>query len=492
MESLNSLLYGFGIALSFQNIIFCLIGVTLGTLVGVLPGLGGLPAMSLLLPLTFTMDPIAGIIMMSGLLFGAQYGGSTTSILLKIPGEPSALMATLDGHEMARNGKAGVALSIAAIGSFFAGIIAACFVILSAVPLSKFATEFGPAEYASLMMLGLIVSITLGRGNFIKSSSMMLLGVLIGLIGVDVNSGLERFTFDIPDLYDGISFAIISMGLFGISEILYYIFHYNSHNQIPKITNFYPTKEDMKQSALPIMRGSILGSILGVLPGVGAFIGSAASYSFEKALSKHPDEFGKGTIEGVAGPESANNASAQTHFIPLLSLGIPTTPVMALFMAGLLVHEIVPGPGMIANNSDLFWTFMASMFISNVLLVILNLPLIKIWVSILMIPKYLLYSTILIICFFATYYITGSIIHVFLLIPLGIIGYFLKVWGYEIAPLAMGFVIGPHLEEYVRRSLIISDGNWLTFFSHPISISLMCISICVIIIYTKTMKKHNY
>lgn len=492
MEIVNNLTVGILAVFTTYNLLYCLIGVTLGTLIGILPGLGPFAAISMLLPITYYLDPISGIIMLAGIYYGTQYGGSTTSILLNLPGESASVVTTIDGYQMSVQGRAGEALSISAIGSFVAGVISLLIVAALAAPLSNLGTKFGPAEYTSLMILGLIASVTLSRGSILKSLSMVCLGILIGTIGVDINSGVERFTFDIPYLYDGISFAIIAMGMFGMAEIFYNLLHTDPIKlKSTDIKNLYPSKEKIASAFPSILRGTTVGSMLGILPGVGAIISSFASYSIEKNISKTPEKFGKGAIEGVAGPESANNAAAQTSFIPMLSLGIPTTPVMALLLSALLIHDITPGPTIISENSTLFWTLIVSMLIGNFFLIILNLPLIRIWIKILQIPRSILYPVIILFCVVGTYYISNSFFNILLLLPLTLLGYFFKKWDCEPAPLAMGFVIGSMLEEYMRRALMISNGSWSIFIVHPISFTLLLISIGLLgFSYYKRLQKN--
>lgn len=481
MELVNHLVVGFSTAVTFSNLLWCLLGVTLGTIVGVLPGLGPFAAISILLPVTYHLDPISGIIMLAGIYYGTQYGGSTTSILLNLPGESASVITTIDGHQMAKNGQAGVALSIAAIGSFVAGLISTLLIAGLAIPLSMIATKFGPTEYASLMILGLIASVVLSRGSIFKSVSMVAVGILLGTVGIDINSGVERFTFDIPNLYDGISFVIIAIGMFGLSEIIFNVLHTPEQKvEKPNIKDLYPSKHDLKTAFPSILRGSAIGSFLGMLPGSGSVISSFASYTVEKNISKHSEKFGKGAIEGVAGPESANNAGAQTGFIPMLSLGIPTTPVMALIMSALLIQDIQPGPLVISENPTLFWGLIVSMFIGNFFLLVLNLPLVGVWANILRVPRKILYPAVVSFCFIGAFYISNSWFNVLLLIPFGIVGYLFKRWKCEPAPLAMGFVVGTALEEYTRRALMISNGSWFTFLEHPISLTLLIISAALV------------
>jgi TctA family transporter len=491
MEILDSLLLGTLSAFTFKNLIWCFAGVFLGTLVGVLPGLGPFAAISMLLPLTYHLDPITGIIFLAGLYYGTQYGGSTTSILLNLPGESSSVVTCTDGYQMTKKGRGGAALSIAAIASFIAGIVATTMIIAIGIPLSKLALKFGPAEYTSLMLLGLLVASVLSKSSFSKSFSMVLIGILIGIVGIDINSGIERFTFNVPNLYNGISFAIIAMGMFGLSEILYNILHEKENKfKPPTIKELYPNKQEIKDSTPAILRGTMLGAILGVLPGAGAIISSFASYSLEKKISKNPEKFGTGAIEGVAGPEASNNAAAQTSFIPMLTLGIPFTPVMALLIAALTIHDIQPGPQIISNNGVLFWALIVSMLVGNFMLVILNVPLIGIWIKVISIPRKILYPLIIVICIIGAYYINNSWFDPLLLIPFTVIGYYFKKWKCDPAPLAKGFVLGPLLEEYFRRTMMISDGSFMIFLEKPLSLTFIIISTALILLSYKKLKTY--
>ena len=480
---------GLSVAFTLINLAWCFLGTVIGTIVGVLPGLGPFAAISILLPITFYMDPISGIILLSGIYYGTQYGGSITSILLNLPGESSSVVTTLDGYQMSRQGRSGAALSISAIGSFFAGCLATLIVAWLAVPLSSLAFKFGPSEYASLMVLGLIASAVLSTGSIVNSIGMVLVGMLISTVGVDINSGVERFTFGTPNLYNGISFIVIAMAVFGLSEVVYNILHPSKEATLhTDIKDLYPTKQEMKEAMPAILRGTVIGSVLGVLPGAGAVMSSFASYVVEKKVSKNPDKFGKGAIEGVAAPESANNAGAQVSFIPMLSLGLPTTPVMALMLAVLMIHDIQPGPNVISANPELFWGLVVSMLIGNFFLIILNLPLVGLWVNILKIPKKVLYPVIIAVCITGAYFISNSWFNVWLLIPFTVLGYFLKRWDCNAAPLAMGLVVGEGLEEYMRRALIISEGSWTTFIDKPISLALLVVSAIIIFLSLRTAK----
>lgn len=486
---IDNLQLGLSVAFTIKNLAWCFLGTVIGTVVGVLPGLGPFAAISILLPITFYMDPISGIILLSGIYYGTQYGGSITSILLNLPGESSSVVTTLDGYQMARQGRAGAALSISAIGSFFAGCLATIIVAWLAVPLSTVAFKFGPAEYASLMVLGLIASAVLSTGSIVKAIGMVLIGILLGTVGIDINSGVERFTFGSPNLYNGISFVVIAMAVFGLSEVVYNILHPSKDSVLhTDVNSLYPTKEEMKSAIPAILRGTAIGSFLGVLPGAGAVMSSFASYAVEKKLAKDPSRFGKGAIEGVASPESANNAGAQVSFVPMLSLGLPTTPVMALMLAVLMIHNIQPGPNVISSNPELFWGLVVSMLIGNFFLIILNLPLVGLWVNILKVPKKILYPTIVAICITGAYYISNSWFNVWLLIPFTVLGYFLKRWDCNAAPLAMGLVVGEGLEEYMRRALIISEGSWTTFIDKPISLALLTASVIIIFLSLRTAK----
>jgi len=481
MEILNHLLSGFLIAASPENLIYCLIAVTLGTIIGVLPGIGPVASISVFIPFILSLsNPTTAIIFLAGLYYGTQYGGSTTAILLKLPGEASSVVTAIDGHAMTKNGRAGAALSIAAIGSFVAGTFATFLIAFIAVPAAQIAFYFGPAEYASLMFLGLISIVSLGNDSFLKGISMALVGILLATVGFDVNSGNERLTFEITNLGNGIPFAVLAMAIFGIAEVFYNLFHSKDQEetnlQIPKLKELYPSKEELKQSVGPIIRGGLLGSLMGLIPGAGAILASFSSYVLEKKISKDPSKFGKGAIEGVAAPESANNSAAQTSFIPLLTLGIPTGAVMAIILAILTLFGLQPGPQLITSNSNLFWALVVSMWIGNLFLLILNLPLIRIWIYILKIPKVILYFLIVAGCIFGAYVITSSWFFVFLLLPIAVFGYLLKLLDCDPTPLVLGFVVGDMFEEYFRRSLEISRGDWMIFIDKPISLTFLIIA----------------
>jgi TctA family transporter len=479
MELLNNLALGFSVASSMQNMLWCLFGVFIGTIVGMLPGVGPLSAIAILLPLAYTLgDPATGIIFLAGIYYGTQYGGSTTSILLNMPGEAASVVTTIDGYQMTRRGRGGAALAIAALGSFVAGTLATVLVALVGEPLAKVAYIFGPTEFTALMTLGLVSTVALSNGSFLKGLGVVIIGFLLGMVGADVNSGVVRFDFGISELYDGLPFPILAMGVFGLSEILYSIFHDKTPKkvEIPTISDLYPTREEIRKSTGPILRGTALGAFLGLIPGSGGIVSSFASYAVEKKISKTPEEFGKGAIEGVAGPESANNASAQTGFIPMLSLGIPTTSSLSLMMAALMSFNIQPGPMAISSNPALFWGLIVSMWIGNVMLLILNYPMVGLWIRLLQIPRWVLFPIVIVFCVAGTYYINNQWFSVLLLIPFAMIGYILKVLECEPAPIAMGFVVGALFEEYLKRALSISDGSWMVFFNSTISLSLLSLT----------------
>ncbi|QDF97026.1 hypothetical protein CJ010_11070 [Azoarcus sp. DD4] len=483
MELLSHLAVGVDAALTWSNLLYCFIGVTLGTLVGVLPGIGPVATIAMLLPVTYGLQPASALIMLSGIYYGAQYGGSTAAILVNLPGESSSLVTCLDGHAMARNGRAGAALGIAAIGSFFAGTVATVVVAAAAVPLADFALKFGPAEYFSLMVLGLIAAVVLAQGDIFKAVAMTLLGLLLGLIGVDVNSGEQRFTFDMPELADGISFVVISMGIFGIGEIIANLERDQGRDvAIKKVGSVLPTREDYRAAWKPVLRGSALGTVLGVLPGGGAMLSSFASYMIEKRLAKDRSRFGKGAIEGVAGPESANNAGAQTSFIPLLVMGLPSNAVMALMIGAMMIHGIVPGPQVMGERPELFWGVIVSMWVGNGMLLLLNLPLIGVWVRLLSVPYRMLYPAILLFCCIGVYSVNNSLFDVVLAVAFGLLGYLFIKLRCEPAPLLLGFVLGPMMEENLRRAMLLSRGDPSVFVTRPLSLTLLLLAAALILV----------
>jgi putative tricarboxylic transport membrane protein len=483
MELLDNLALGFSTALTLQNLLYCFLGVLLGTMIGVLPGLGPIATIAMLLPATYALPPIAALIMLAGIYYGAQYGGSTTAILVNIPGESSSVVTAIDGYQMARRGRAGVALFTAGFGSFFAGCVATLVLAAFAAPLAQVAFKFGPAEYFSLMVLGLIGAVVLASGSLIKAIGMIVLGLLLGLIGTDVNSGTARYSFDIPELTDGIGFVAIAMGVFGFAEIMANLEQKEKRETfLDKVTSLWPKKEDFKRMMPSIFRGTGIGSILGVLPGGGAPLAAFAAYSLEKKTSKHSAEFGKGAIEGVAGPESANNAASQTSFIPLLTLGIPPNAVMALMVGAMTIHNIQPGPQVMTSNPALFWGLIASMWIGNLMLIILNLPLIGLWVKMLSIPYRHLYPAILVFCCIGVYSVNNTNFDIFMTAIFGIAGYLFFKLGCEAPPLLLGFVLGPMMEEYFRRALLLARGDFTVFFTRPLSLGLLLAAAALVVI----------
>ena len=491
MELLANLSLGFDTAFTLQNLMYCFIGCVLGTLIGVLPGLGPVATIAMLLPATYALPPIAALIMLAGIYYGSQYGGSTTAILLNIPGETASVVTAIDGYQMARRGRGGVALFTAGMGSFFAGCVATLILAGFAAPLAEVAFKFGPAEYFSLMVLGLIGAVVLASGSLLKAIGMIILGLLMGLIGTDVNSGVARYTFDVPQLSDGIGFVSVAMGVFGFAEIMMNLEKKGvTESFLNKVTTLIPTWTDIKRMTPAILRGTTIGSILGILPGGGAALAAFGAYSVEKKASKYSHEFGKGAIEGVAGPESANNAAAQTSFIPLLTLGIPPNAVMALMVGAMTIHNIQPGPQVMTSNPTLFWGLIASMWIGNVMLILLNLPLIGIWVKLLQIPYRYLYPAILVFCCIGVYTVNNSIMDVYITASFGIIGYLFFKLGCEPAPLLLGFVLGPMMEENFRRALLLSRGDFTTFVTRPLSLGLLiAAALLVVIVALPAVKK---
>lgn len=480
---ISNLMLGFDTALSLQNILYCTIGVTIGTLIGVLPGMGPVATVAMLLPATYALPPTSALIMLAGIYYGASYGGSTTAILVNIPGEASAVVTCLDGHMMAKRGRAGSALGIAAIGSFFAGCVATLLIAAFAPPLTELAFQFGPAEYFSLMVLGLVSATVLATGSLLKAICMVLLGLLLGLIGTDVNSGAFRFTFGLDELQDGIDFVPLSMGLFGFAEIMRNLEGNMSRSLVPnKVKNILPSWQEIKVSLGPIVRGTALGSILGVLPGGGALLSSFASYTAEKKLAgdKADPPFGYGNIRGVAGPESANNAGAQTSFVPMLTLGIPSNAVMALMIGAMMIHDIVPGPQVMQSDPGLFWGLIISMWIGNLILVVLNLPMIGVWIQLLRVPYRWLFPAILVFCCIGVYSINNNVWDVWIAIFFGFAGYVFGKLGCETAPLVLGFILGPMMEENLRRAMLLSRGDPSVFVSSPISCGLLIAAVLMV------------
>ena len=482
-ELLGNLTLGLQSAFTVANIGYCFLGVVIGTLVGVLPGLGPVATLALLLPLTYALDPTAAVIMLAGIYYGSQYGGSTTAILMNIPGEAASLVTCIDGHKLALKGRAGSALGIAAIASFAAGTVATFLIALASPTLSEIALYFGAAEYFSLMVLGLVSATVLATGSLLKAICMVLLGLLLGLIGTDVNSGAFRFTFGLDELQDGIDFVPLSMGLFGFAEIMRNLEGNMSRSLVPnKVKNILPSWQEIKVSVGPIVRGTALGSILGVLPGGGALLSSFASYTAEKKLAgdKADPPFGYGNIRGVAGPESANNAGAQTSFVPMLTLGIPSNAVMALMIGAMMIHDIVPGPQVMQSDPGLFWGLIISMWIGNLILVVLNLPMIGVWVQLLRVPYRWLFPAILVFCCIGVYSINNNVWDVWIAIFFGFAGYVFGKLGCETAPLVLGFILGPMMEENLRRAMLLSRGDPSVFVSSPISCGLLIAAVLMV------------
>ena len=480
---LSGLALGLETALQWENVLVCLIGVTLGTAVGVLPGIGPTATVALLLPITFNFDPVASLIMLAGIYYGAQYGGSTTAILLNLPGESSAAVTALDGHQLARQGRAGLALATAALGSFFAGTVATVVLALFAPPLAEAALAFGPAEYFSLVVLGLIASIALASGSTTKALAMIVLGLLLGTVGQDLNTGQPRFTFGVRELYGGLDFVTLAVAMFGLAEIIRNLERQHSESLVTRrVQGLWLNRADLRRIVPPVLRGTALGSLLGVLPGGGHVLASFTSYSLEKRVSRRPQTFGRGAIEGVAAPESANNAAAQTSFIPLLTLGLPAHPVMALLVGAFIIQGITPGPNVIDDEPELFWGLIASMWVGNLLLVVLNLPLIGLWVRMLRVPYQVLFPAIIVFASIGCYSLGLNAWDVYLIAGLGVVGYLLIRWGCEPAPLLLGFVLGPLLEENLRRALIISRGDPSVFVTRPISLVLLLLAVAALVV----------
>lgn len=482
MELLDHLALGFATATSVENLAYCFIGALLGTLIGILPGVGPTATIAMLLPITFTLPPTASLIMLAGIYYGAQYGGSTTAILINLPGEASSVVTAIDGYQMARQGRAGPALAVAAIGSFVAGTCATVLVAAFAPALTAVAIEFGPAEYFSLIVVGLICSIALANGSVLRALAMVVLGLLLSVVGTDVYSGLPRLNFGSIELSDGVNVVAVAVGIFGIAEILRNLSGNTERSgEIHKIGRLMPETEDLRRSAFPILRGTAIGSVLGILPGGGAMLSSFACYALEKRLSKSPERFGHGAVEAVAGPESANNAGAQTSFIPMLTLGIPSNPVMALMLGAMLIQGIAPGPSVVTQRPELFWGLVASMWIGNLMLLILNLPLIGLWVRLLKVPYEALFPAIVIFSTIGTFAINGSAFDLYQIALFGVLGYTLYRLRCEPAPLLLGFVLGPLLEENLRRAMMMSRGDPSIFFSRPISLGLLIVAVVLLV-----------
>ena len=485
MELLSNLALGLSVAVSLQNLAYSLLGALLGTLIGVLPGLGPLATIAMLLPTVYALDATPALIMLAGIYYGAQYGGSTTAILINVPGEASSVITAIDGYAMARKGRAGPALAAAGLGSFFAGTVATLVIAAFAPILTEMAFKFGPAEYFSLMVLGLIGAVVLASGSLIKAIGMILLGLLLGQVNTDVISGVARYSFDIPELTDGIGFVVIAMGIFGFSEIVSNLGRPAEHREVftKDVKGLWPTKQDFKEAWPSVLRGTAIGSILGVLPGGGALLSSFAAYTLEKKLVKNPSvPFGQGAIQGVAGPESANNAGAQTSFIPMLTLGIPSNAVMALMIGAMTIKGIQPGPQVMTNNPELFWGLIASMWIGNLMLVVLNLPLIGIWIKLLTVPYRFLFPAIMVFCGIGLFTLNNSTFDVFVAAGFTALGYLFYKLNCEAAPLLLGFILGPMMEENLRRALLLSRGDWTTFATRPLSGALLFAALLLLVV----------
>jgi putative tricarboxylic transport membrane protein len=482
-DLIGNLMLGMEVALSLKNVWYCFLGCLIGTVIGVLPGIGPIATITMLLPITFGLDPRGALIMLAGIYYGAQYGGSTTAILVNIPGEATSVVTTLDGHQIAKQGRAGVALGIAAIGSFVAGCVATVIIAALAAPLTSMALLFGPADYFSLMVLGLMFAVVLARGSLLKAIAIILVGLLFATVGTDLESGEERLTFGWTEIADGLDVAVIAMGMFGFAEIMRNLEAEQARDIVhAPIGNLLPDRNDMKQSTFPIVRGTFVGALLGLLPGNGAVLGPFASYTLEKKLAKDPSRFGNGAIEGVAGPESANNAGAQTAFIPLLTLGIPPNAVMALMVGAMTIHGIIPGPQIMTKQPQLFWGMIASMWIGNLMLLIINLPLIGLWVRLLKVPYRLLFPAIVLLCCIGIYSINNSPVEVVMTAGFGLFGYALVKFGFEPAPMLLGFVLGKLMEEKLRQALVISRGSFQTFIEKPLSASLLALTLVLVVI----------
>jgi TctA family transporter len=486
MDLITNLSIGFGAAFTVQNLIYAFIGCLLGTLIGVLPGIGPVATIAMLLPATYALPPLAALIMLAGIYYGAQYGGSTTAILVNLPGESSSVVTTIDGYQMARQGRAGPALAAAGLGSFFAGCVGTLILAAFAAPLTEVAFKFGPAEYFSLMILGLVGAVVLASGSLVKAVAMIVMGLLLGIVGTDVNSGVARFSFDVPELTDGIGFIVIAMGVFGYGEIIMNLSKPEDQREVftAKVQGLFPTAQDFKRMAPAVLRGTTIGSALGILPGGGALLAAFAAYTVEKKIKLKEGEvtFGKGNIRGVAGPEAANNAGAQTSFIPLLTLGIPPNAVMALMVGAMTIHNIQPGPQVMTSNPQLFWGLIASMWIGNLMLIILNLPLIGMWIKLLTIPYRWLFPAIVLFCAIGVYSTNNNTFDIWMVALFGVVGYLFLKLGCEPAPLLLGFILGPMMEENLRRALLLSRGDWSVFVTRPLSASLIAAAVLLLVV----------
>jgi putative tricarboxylic transport membrane protein len=483
MDLFNNLIFGFSVAFSLQNLLYCLIGVSVGTLIGVLPGIGPLGTIAILMPITYSVSPVGALIMLAGIYYGAQYGGSTTAILVNLPGETSAVVTCIDGYQMARQGRAGPALAIAAIGSFFAGTVGTLLIAVAGPPLADIALKFGSPEYFSLMLMGLVAAAVLAEGDIVKSLAMVAFGLLLGIVGTDVNTGAQRYSFGVPELTDGIGFIVVAVGVFAIGEIVSNLGGSEDRRVLTsKVSNLLPSLDDFKRSIGPIVRGTGLGCFFGVLPGTGPAIASFASYMVEKKVADDPSRFGKGAIEGVAGPESANNADAQCKFIPMLTLGLPASGVMALMLGALTIQGIQPGPQVMTTRPELFWGLIASMWIGNAMLVILNLPMIGLWVKLLQVPYRLLFPAIMAFSAIGIYSVNSSSFEIYLTAVFGIVGFICMRLGFPLAPMLLGFVLGPMMEENLRRSMLMAGGDATVFVRQPISLAFIIATVLILVV----------
>jgi putative tricarboxylic transport membrane protein len=482
MDIFSNLLTGFATSLQPANLLYCFVGVVVGTAIGVLPGLGPLATISMLLPLTYALDPVSALIMLSGIYYGAQYGGSTTAILVNLPGEASSVVTAIDGHKMAQAGRAGAALAIAALASVFAGTVSTFFVAGFSPVLATIALSFGPAEYFSLMIVGLVAAVILAHGSLLKAIGMVLVGLVLGSVGIDNNSGAYRFTFGSLELSTGIEFVSVAMGLFAFADIIAYVGEKTSNAPVlHRITRLWPSRQDFREATPAAARGTLLGSVLGILPGGGAALASFSAYTLEKKVSRHPERFGEGAVEGVAGPEAANNAAAQTSFIPMLTLGIPSNGTMALMMGAMMIHNIAPGPQVITQQPVLFWGPITSMFVGNVMLVLLNLPLVGIWVKLISVPYRYLYPAILVFCVIGLYSIQNQTFEIMTAAVFGFVGYLFMRMKCEPAPLLLGFILGQMLESNLKRAMLLAKGDATTFISRPVSAGLLLIAVLLLV-----------
>ena len=483
MDILNNLIMGFGVAVTLQNLLYCFIGVLVGTLIGVLPGIGPLGTIAMLLPITFNVPPVAALIMLAGIYYGAQYGGSTTAILVNLPGETSSVVTCIDGYQMARRGRAGPALAIAAIGSFIAGTFGTLMIAVAGPPLAEFALKFGAPEYFSLMLMSLVAAAVLSQGDMLKSIAMVVLGLLLGIVGTDVNTGTQRYSFDIAELSDGLGFIVLAVGIFAIGEIIANLDDKQERSVVTEqIKNLFPSWADLKISFGPIMRGTAIGSFFGVLPGTGPAVAAFAAYMLEKKIAKNPDEFGKGAIQGVAAPESANNADAQCKFIPMLTLGLPASGVMALMLGALTMQGIQPGPEVMTQRPELFWGLIASMWIGNAMLVILNLPLIGLWVKLLTVPYRLLFPAIMAFSAIGVYSVNNSAFEIYLTALFGVLGFIWSRLGFNMTPMLLGFVLGPMMEEHLRRAMLMSRADPTVFVTRPLSLVFIIATVLILLV----------